>query len=165
MQINSIVDAARITSKAEADAGLGAPGAPGVPGGLGGAKRPREGGLDAMAELEAQAVAAMGLGAAAGLGAGAGAGGARPLSGFVSAGVIQQGGEKDGAGKAQGKAPVAGAWACVQGVGLGEGERCEVALLRSCTCVFVRGPGRLLVLLVPLRAAVVAWCPASRSAN
>ncbi|GLC45042.1 hypothetical protein PLESTB_001462400 [Pleodorina starrii] len=90
MQINSIVDAARITSRAEAEAGV-------APGAGPGAKRPREGG-DAMAELEAEAVAAMGLG---------GAGGAAPsgrtaLSGFVSAGVIQQGGDKEG-GAAGGK--------------------------------------------------------------
>ncbi|EFJ51030.1 hypothetical protein VOLCADRAFT_103670 [Volvox carteri f. nagariensis] len=96
MQINSIVDAARITSRAEAEAGVGA-----------GAKRAREG-VDAMAELEAEAVAAMGLGAAAG---GAGSSGRTALSGFVSAGVIQQGGEKDGTAadgaQPQRKAPAA----------------------------------------------------------
>ncbi|GIL47375.1 hypothetical protein Vafri_4209 [Volvox africanus] len=98
-QINSIVDAARITSRAETEAGVG-PGA--------GSKRPREGG-DAMAELEAEAVAAvaaMGLGAAAA--AGAGSSGRIALSGFVSAGVIQQGSVKDAAAggtQAQRKAP------------------------------------------------------------
>ncbi|KAG2453740.1 hypothetical protein HYH02_001951 [Chlamydomonas schloesseri] len=83
-QINSIVDAARLTSKADAEAGAG--------GALAGAKRHRDGG-DAMAELEAQAVAEMGLGAGAAA-AGAGARGTA-LSGFVSAGVYQQGADKD----------------------------------------------------------------------
>ncbi|GFR43608.1 hypothetical protein Agub_g4705 [Astrephomene gubernaculifera] len=103
MQINSIVDAARITSRAEAEAGIGAAGAGGP-----GAKRAREG-ADAMAELEAEAVAAMGLGAAAG---GAGTAGRTALSGFVSAGIIQQGGEKDGSaagGQQQRKAAAAAA--------------------------------------------------------
>jgi pre-mRNA-splicing factor SYF1 len=96
MQINSIVDAARITSRAEAEAGVGtsAPGA--------GAKRQRDGG-DAMAELEAEAVAAMGLGAG-------GMSGRTALSGFVSAGVIQQGNDREGgAPGAKAKAPAAGA--------------------------------------------------------
>ncbi|KAG2493464.1 hypothetical protein HYH03_008281 [Edaphochlamys debaryana] len=98
MQINSIVDAARITSKAEAEAGMAAAAA--------GAKRPREG-ADAMAELEAEAVAAMGLGGAEGVAK-------KPaLSGFVSAGVYQQGGDdkdkgKEGGGAAK-KAPVVAA--------------------------------------------------------
>lgn len=97
MQINSIVDAARITSRAEAEAGMAV--------GAGG-KRPREG-VDAMAELEAEAVAAMGLGAG-----GLASAGRTALSGFVSAGVIQQGGEKDeraaGGAQAKHKAPAAG---------------------------------------------------------
>lgn len=105
-QINSIVDAARLTSKADAEAGAG--------GAVAGAKRPRDGG-DAMAELEAQAVAEMGLGAGAAAG---GAGRGTALSGFVSAGVYQQGADKDKEGgtaaapQQRKPAPVAGESSC-----------------------------------------------------